>query len=426
MNRLLLTLAIILVCLLACAPAASQEAGTRWYISGLGSYVDDDEDRNADDGLTGGQLALGIPFRRAWQIELFALYNEFNADGFDNDQEQTGLGVGVIRWFRPDTMLSPYVGVAAGYSDTELDAGSGESALMTSGALGVLLSFGDTGFGWRSEARYRRVLEDFALSDVYLSSGLQWSFGAARQADTGQRVRNDSDGDGVADAYDLCPDSPPSVVDARGCPEADNDRDGVVNRLDRCPRTPNNIPVNSRGCPADSDRDGVIDALDACRGTAWEAVVDERGCPQVQDSDGDGVNDDADRCAGTPAGRSVDAAGCPIPERITLEGVSFPVNSSQLAAASRAALNDVAAVLLSRPGLEAEVAGHTDAQGDAAYNLWLSERRAESVRQYLISQGVPAERLSARGYGETEPLADNATAAGRRQNRRVELRLKTP
>lgn len=422
MNRLLLVLAFSLASLLSGPWAAAQETGTQWYISGLGSYVDDDEDRNADDGLSGGQLALGIPFRRAWHIELFALYNEFNADGFDNDQEQTGLGAGVIRWFQPDAIISPYVAVAAGYSDTERDRGISESGLMTSGALGLLLKFGDR-FGWRSEARYRRVLEDFALSDVYLSSGLQWTFGTARSETPGRRIRNDSDGDGVADAYDLCPDSASAMVDARGCPEADNDRDGVTNRLDRCPRTPNNIPVNSRGCPADSDRDGVIDALDACRGTAWEAVVDERGCPQVRDADGDGVSDDADRCADTPAGIRVDSSGCPVPERITLEGVSFNVNSSQLTAASEDALNSAAAVLISRPGLQAEIAGHTDAQGEAEYNLWLSQRRAEAVRQYLIGQGVDAARLTARGYGESEPLADNATAAGRRQNRRVELRL---
>lgn len=422
MNRLLPVLAIGIVGLLAGPSVSAQESGSRWYVSGLGSYVDDDQDRNADDGLVGGQLALGIPFRRAWHIELFALYNEFNADGFDNDQEQTGLGAGIIRWFQPGSVISPYIGVAAGYSDTDRVRGPGESALMTSGALGVLLNFGNR-FGWRSEARYRRVLEDFALSDVYLSSGLQWSFGAAREQPTRRRTRNDSDGDGVADAFDLCPDSTSSMVDARGCPEADNDRDGVTNRLDRCPRTPNNIPVNSRGCPADSDRDGVIDALDACRGTPWDAVVDERGCPQVRDSDGDGIPDDADRCADTPAGRGVDPDGCPIPERITLDGVSFQVNSSQLTAASRAALNDVAAVLRSRPALKAEIAGHTDAQGEAEYNLWLSQRRAEAVRRHLTDQGVEAGRLTARGYGESEPVADNGTPTGRRQNRRVELRL---
>ncbi len=258
--------------------ALAQEPGNRWYVSGLASYVDDDQDRNVDDGLSGGQLAVGIPFGGAWHLELFALYNDFNADGFDNDQEQTGLGVGIIRWFNPGGQLSPYIGIAGGYSDTERVNGRDESAAMTSGALGFLLRFGDSALGWRSEARYRRILEDFALGDMYLSSGLQWSFGAAssRPQTSG---RDDSDRDGVADAFDLCPDSGNILVDARGCPEADNDRDGVVNRLDRCPRTPDNIKVNSRGCPPDADRDGVIDALDACPATAWDVVVDQRGCP---------------------------------------------------------------------------------------------------------------------------------------------------
>lgn len=279
MNRIIAAWFFSVFCLLSHS-ALAQETGNRWYLSGLASYVDDDQDRNVDDGLAGGQFAIGIPFRGAWHIELFALYNEFNADGFDNDQEQTGLGVGIIRWFNQGGVLSPYIGIAGGYSNTERVSAAEESAAMTSGALGVLLRFGDSPMGWRSEARYRRVLEDFALGDLYLSSGIQWSFGTPRGASRTSN-RSDSDGDGVADAYDLCPDSGNIVVDARGCPEADNDRDGVVNRLDRCPRTPDNIKVNSRGCPSDSDRDGVIDALDACPGTPWDIVVDQRGCPQA-------------------------------------------------------------------------------------------------------------------------------------------------
>lgn len=422
MVRLITVFFLIFACTIISSGARAQESGNRSYLSVLGSYVDDDQDRNVDDGLTGGQFAIGIPFRDAWSIELFGLYNDFNADGFDNDQEQTGLGVGLIRWFNRSGLLSPYAGIAGGYADTKKTAGRDESSPMTSGALGMLLGFGDSSFAWRSEVRYRRVLEDLALSDIYLSSGLQWSFGARRDRGSGGS-RSDSDGDGVADAFDLCPDSSATVVDARGCPEADNDLDGVVNRLDRCPRTPRNVKVNSRGCPPDSDRDGVIDALDACRGTPWGTGVDERGCPLFSDADGDGVPDTDDQCPNTAAGVPVASNGCPIPQRIALPGVVFDNNSSQLKASSRATLNDVADILKANPGLRAEVAGHTDSLGDAAYNQWLSQRRAQTVRDYLVGRGIAADRLTARGYGESEPVAADASAAGRARNRRVELRI---
>lgn len=434
MSRLFSALLLILPVSLLAPAGLAQAPSQGWYISGLASYVDDDEIRNVDDGLSGGQLALGIPFRGPWSLEVFGLFNEFNADGFDADQEQNAFGVGVVRWFNLNGVFSPYVGIAGGFSDTSRVSGLDESAAMTSGALGLLVGFGDSAFGWRSEARYRRILEDIALSDIYLSTGLHWSFGRADGTRRGRRGRrNDSDADGVTDNFDLCPGTTDMVVDARGCPEADNDRDGVVNRLDRCPRTPNNIRVNSRGCPPDSDRDGVIDALDACRGTAWEAVVDERGCPINEqktppaDADGDGVADANDSCPGTRAGTKVDQRGCALaPEAgrtIVLRGVAFASNSSQLSSASYKVLNENAAMLLANPTVRAEVVGHTDSQGDDAYNQWLSLRRAEAVRNYLVSRGVASSNLSARGAGETSPVADNATAAGRALNRRVELKI---
>lgn len=428
MYRLISTLFLIASASVLVATAEAQENDSRWYVAGLASYVDDDKNRDADDGLDGGQLAIGIPFRGAWSLEFFGLYNKFNAQGFDADQEQKGLGAGVVRWFNQGGWLSPYAGVATGYSKTTRVSGQDESAPMTSGALGMLIGFADSSFAWRSEVRYRRTLEDISLTDLYYSSGLQWSPG--RRSDGGRdgvtRIRNDSDGDGVADDFDLCPDTSNMVVDARGCPEADNDRDGVVNRLDRCPRTPFNIKVNSRGCPPDSDRDGVIDALDACRDSAWEAVVDERGCALGKDADGDGVADDVDECKNTSAAEQVDARGCalkkPDVRASVLKGVAFASNSSQLLASSRAVLDETAQMLRANPSLRAEIAGHTDSQGEAAYNQWLSQRRAEAVRSYLVSRGIAANRLVARGYGESNPVADNASAAGRALNRRVELR----
>ncbi len=141
--------------------------------------------------------------------------------------------------------------------------------------------------------------------------------------------------------------------------------------------------------------------------------------PPPADSDNDGVLDTIDRCPGTPPGTLVDAVGCPQRGAITLKGVNFEFNSDQLTADSRPILAGVATDLKKFPRLRVEMEGHTDSVGADAYNLGLSQRRADSVRAFLLSEGVPAERVTAKGHGETMPVAPNTTAEGRALNRRV-------
>ena len=129
--------------------------------------------------------------------------------------------------------------------------------------------------------------------------------------------------------------------------------------------------------------------------------------------------DPADQCPGTPRGVAVDNVGCPLKGAITLRGVNFEFNSANLTAGSRAPLDEVAADLKEHPRLKVELEGHTDSSGADAYNLKLSQRRAEAVREYLLSQGVNSSQLSARGYGESKPVGDNKTEEGRAENRRV-------
>ena len=140
------------------------------------------------------------------------------------------------------------------------------------------------------------------------------------------------------------------------------------------------------------------------------------------DRDADGVPDSKDLCLDSLAGVTVDATGCVADAPIALEGVNFRYDSDALTNPSRAVLDQVARILLEQPTLKVEIAGHSDTQGNAAYNLWLSEQRAKSVMTYLVTQGVPAERLSAHGYGGSQPIADNTTREGLARNRRVELR----
>ena len=129
------------------------------------------------------------------------------------------------------------------------------------------------------------------------------------------------------------------------------------------------------------------------------------------------------KCPGTPAGVAVDQDGCPIKIDVVLEGVTFETNSAVLSGSSKPILDDVAKGLKVHHRLKVEVQGHTDSTGSAVYNMGLSQRRADSVRDYLISQGVPGEQLTAKGYGKTEPVESNATAQGRAKNRRVVMHV---
>ena len=106
-----------------------------------------------------------------------------------------------------------------------------------------------------------------------------------------------------------------------------------------------------------------------------------------------------------------------------IEGISFEYDSHELTAESRLVLEKVSHVLKTQPDVKLEIAGHTDTQGHPAYNMWLSQLRAESVRDFLVEQGVSAANLIAKGYGGKQPIADNSTWYGLHKNRRVEFRF---
>jgi outer membrane protein OmpA-like peptidoglycan-associated protein len=176
----------------------------------------------------------------------------------------------------------------------------------------------------------------------------------------------------------------------------------------------------------DRDADGVPDGVDECKNTPAGDKVDAKGCSLPKDADGDGVNDDKDRCPNTPAGVKVDEDGCQVlfeatKKTLILEGVNFQTGKADLTPESQVILDAVASSLVANEEIKVQVGGHTDNTGSAAVNKRLSAARAESVRQYLISKGVAATRLSAAGFGPSKPVASNKTAAGRAQNRRVEL-----
>jgi len=236
--------------------------------------------------------------------------------------------------------------------------------------------------------------------------------------------RVDSDGDGVFDEADDCAGTPSGVaVTQRGC-RVDADSDGVFDEDDACADTPAGVRVDGRGCRVDTDRDGVFDEDDACANTPSGVRVDGRGCRV--DTDGDGVYDEDDRCNNSPRGEPVDDNGCPVlfedeSTPLVLEGVTFETSSAELTEQARTVLNRVAEALVGNPDVRVRVSGHTDASGSRLFNVDLSQSRAESVVAYLAQRGVDGDRMEAQGFGPDQPIADNGTADGRRQNRRVEL-----
>ncbi len=202
----------------------------------------------------------------------------------------------------------------------------------------------------------------------------------------------------------------------------DNDGDGVTDDKDRCPNTPQGVKVDMAGCPLDSDGDGVYDYKDQCPNTARGVRVDKVGCPL--DSDKDGVTDDKDQCPNTPAGARVDGRGCPLTAAGTwiYKDIQFENNKADLKSSSYPILDEVAEFLATKPDLNIEVQGHTDSSGAHAYNVNLSQRRAQSVKAYLEGKGIAPSRISTKGFGPDLPIDTNATKQGRSRNRRVEIK----
>ncbi|MDP1622653.1 MAG: OmpA family protein [Bacteroidales bacterium] len=229
----------------------------------------------------------------------------------------------------------------------------------------------------------------------------------------------DKDGDGITDKDDRCPDAV-GPLSLKGCP--DTDGDGVPDIDDLCPDTQAGYKVNSTGCPMDNDNDGLINENDRCPDAAGPESL--KGCP---DTDGDGVADIDDRCpavVGTIANK-----GCPEIAKEDLVKITniaskifFEFDSDKLKVASLAQLDELVVILKKYETANLTIEGHADSKGSDDYNLTLSQQRTDAVKTYLMGKGIMESRLTAIGFGETRPIADNNTDAGRAKNRRVELK----
>lgn len=207
----------------------------------------------------------------------------------------------------------------------------------------------------------------------------------------------------------------------------DSDGDGIRDNVDKCPNVAGVAKYD--GCPVpDSDGDGINDENDKCPNQAGLAKYE--GCP-APDKDGDGINDDEDRCpdiAGTAANK-----GCPdVPANVSkslmvsAQNISFgttATTNATLTTKSYASLDQIVRMMNENPGLNIRVEAHTDNAGDADASMTLTTNRANAVKTYLVSKGVDEDRITVEGFGGTQPIADNSTSAGRMKNRRVEVRV---
>ncbi len=343
------------------------------YIAPMASYVEPDSERGLEDGA-GATLAFGYRAGRGFAIELYGVMSELDPVSGGGAQASTLTGGGVAALaFLPQPFGGVYLPFAVGYlnSDQQDAAGEAYQGLTFEAGLGYLLPLraGRYGFGIRADARYRhhngqdgeRLDEDASgAQDVLFNLGLQLPFGL------------------------IPPPPPPPAPTPVVVAPSDGDQDGVEDHADRCPATPTGQAVDMQGCPPPPSPE----------------------CPQSLDG-----------------GDAVVLHGCTEGAVITLRGVRFDNDQSELKGSSKTLLNKLAQQLLLHPAMHIEVAGHTDNQGAVSYNQRLSKQRAERVLGYLVGQGVDAARLAARGYGDEQPLADNLSADGRAANRRVDVRI---
>ncbi|HEX4895921.1 MAG TPA: OmpA family protein [Solimonas sp.] len=385
----------------AAAPAGALSSRS-WYVSPMASYTMADKERGTDDGF-GGVIGIGKKVTDGMALELTGFYTQLDAEDGDGSAKLTGAGVSAL--------ISPFNSLPNLYTVLSLATGS------TKDAPGLITdyreTFFDIGLGYllpisqrillRAEARYRTdehdrkeagddpSTQDKAFTDGVINLGLLFPLGTVAAP---------------------APEAPAEVVEAAPVEApVDTDGDGVADASDTCPDTPAGTAVGPDGCPLDSDGDGVPDAIDECPKSPPGSKVLANGCALQGD------------CRTPRAGEQVDENGCAVEQKFILKGVKFEFDSDRLTPEAMEILNEVAGTLQAYPDVKVELQGHTDSLGSDAYNQGLSERRAIAVKTYLSGREVAADRMTPAGYGESQPIDSNDTEEGRENNRRVELKV---
>ena len=420
----------------------AQAEDTGWYLGAQLSGVEvDDSDLEVENGSAAGgtigpgkhQISIdsgaGISFIGGYDMpgllrfELELKHNQndvseteleggatLTPDPLEGEEANaTFLLGGVYLDFMRDEPLSPYIGLGIGGADVD-------------------------------------TAEDVVAAGQF-AAGFAWAVSDAVKVDFGYRYMTTEDGDVEVDNQpnaDVTTSYEAQSINvgvryhlgaASRTARLDSDGDGIYDGRDRCSATPLGASVDSSGCPSDADADGVYDGIDSCAATPRATPVDPFGCPEeaqqlsarpqprqrlAADRDGDGVADSKDVCPGTRGQASL-SNGCGSGQSLVLDGVTFASGSARLAIPAQTKLYKVWVAIRNDVNANIEIRGHSDNVGSASLNRSLSQKRAESVRAFLVQLGLPSRNLTARGYGDSNPVASNATELGRSQNRRVEL-----
>lgn len=481
-----------------CAFAATAQRGAIGFHATVSEY---DGDLNGNkhhyyqfaDPRLGGAVSLQQYLNSSFNLVEKFSYNRVN---YQNSDKTVGFKSNIFALnlklkykfnngyiFKEDAAISPFLvaGIGATRINSKNDTNLSDSKIADdmfeanlAGGVGILFQFNDR-VGLEVANTINAPLNDSwdgakqGGKDLYLqhSAGLIFSL----------RKPTDTDGDGVPDKKDKCPDTPSlAKADSQGCP-VDTDADGVADYLDTCPTVAG--PLELSGCP-DQDKDGIADKEDTCPAvpgiarfagcpdTDGDGIQDsEDACPNVKgldifkgcpDTDGDGVEDSKDKCSDTPSGVKVDESGCIMdtdgdgindeedncptvagvvsnkgcpelkPEvkqlfQKALQGIQFETGRAVIKKVSFPIMDAITKVMTDNPSYKLIIGGHTDNVGSDQTNMTLSKNRADAVANYLITKGINPLRISTSGYGETTPVDTNATAAGRTRNRRVEFKV---
>lgn len=404
----LFLLAGVLV-LMAAASAAAGNRPFAFTLTPQAGTVVFEGNQKFDPALTGG-LALGYNFDSHWGAEGVLTLGSTEATGSGGSVDLYAYHLDLLYLFRPQQRLIPYLSLALG----GIKLGDDEDLL---GGYGVGLKyFISENVALRLDLKH---LLDINYQDsqnahafynmLAATAGVSFQFGGEKLA----LLVNDSDVDGIVDAYDRCPGSSRGVmVDGSGCP-LDADLDGVDDRMDHCPDTLGSVEVNESGCPAllDEVLDKTADRQTVGSGTSVQTLVAEQSS--------------LDRVTFRDPVPLVEEL-TKRPEPVATFNLEFRPNKAEVSTGLTTDMQKMVSFIKANPGRRFIIEGYTDSVGNEADNMQLSLLRAEKITVYLIRKmGVNSSLLEARGFGESHPVADNETSEGRSKNRRVVIKAIT-
>ncbi|MCX7543995.1 OmpA family protein [Marinicella gelatinilytica] len=352
--------------------ALAQDYDDRWRLSPTINFTATDSEKNIESQFGAG-IGIGKFINPNWTLDFEIDHARFAKDPRPGSLKQTGYGLMARYHFNEGESLRPFIAMGAGLLDHDgQEPRVSSDDWMLNLGVGLRKTMTDR-MDFISEIKYRLDTDDYtntasSYDDYMFSMGVSIALGEARQA------------------------APAEPVEP--APQLDSDGDGVSDQMDRCPNTPAGVEVDEYGCP-------ITDG----------------------DDDNDGVPNSRDKCPDTRAGAVVDKDGCEVQVVIELQGVHFDFDKATLRPESIKILDAAVKTMGEHGTILVEVAGHTDSVGAESYNQDLSERRAKVVYDYLVDKGVEADRMTWKGYGENSPIATNETDEGRQRNRRTELQI---